>query len=265
MKLALLPALSLLSLSTVFAAAPEPPKAAPAEPAKTPNEFPKTGETLPAQAAPDHVRALLIGGGSSHDFEGLFHKVDGEMLRKGGSISTAYSSNLEEVLGILPNADVVVLSANHRQFGSSSFQTALNQFADSGRGVVVVHAGGWHNWPPALGYNKRFVAGGARGHGGGEFKVFNRCPDHPVMKGVPSVFSISDEHYRSILDAGTEFEMLAETDLEPKTEKTYPAVWAVKDPKTRIVNISLGHGRQAHDNPAYQTLLTNAVRWSAGK
>ena len=33
------------------------------------------------------------------------------------------------------------------------------------------------------------------------------------------------------------------------------------DAKTRIVCISLGHAEPAHSNPAYQTLLTNAVIW----
>ena len=39
----------------------------------------------------------------------------------------------------------------------------------------------------------------------------------------------------------------------------------VKDPKTRIVGIGLGHALEAHSNPAYQALLINAVRWTAAK
>jgi type 1 glutamine amidotransferase len=172
---------------------------------------------------------------------------------------------LEEALSLFARADVIVLSANHGQFGTPPFQNALNAFADSGRGLVIVHAGGWYNWPPISGYNKRFVAGGARGHGRGDFTVFNRAPEHPVMKGVPAEFMINDEHYRSILDIGTEFEVLAETEVEKATNKPYPAVWSVKDAKARIINISLGHAQEAHSNPAYQTLLKNAVHWCSGR
>jgi type 1 glutamine amidotransferase len=42
-------------------------------------------------------------------------------------------------------------------------------------------------------------------------------------------------------------------------------VWVVKDPKTRIVCITHGHASEAHGNPAYKTMLINAVRWVASK
>jgi len=67
----------------------------------------------------------------------------------------------------LKEADVLVLSANHKSFGLSAFQNALKEFADSGKGMVIVHAGVWYNWPPATGYNKRFVGGGSRDTGKG--------------------------------------------------------------------------------------------------
>ena len=35
----------------------------------------------------------------------------------------------------------------------------------------------------------------------------------------------------------------------------------MNDPKTRIACIALGHADEAHSNPAYKTLLTNAVKW----
>jgi putative membrane-bound dehydrogenase-like protein len=243
------------------------PKSASAEPPTLPKPagFPLTGETLPEKASAGTVRALLIGGGSSHDFEKFFRLADSATLREAGKVIPAYTSNLEEALSLFARADVIVLSANHGQFGTPQFQNALNAFADSGRGLVIVHAGGWYNWPPISGYNKRFVAGGARGHGRGDFKVFNRAPEHPVMKGVPAEFMINDEHYRSILDVGTAFEMLAETEVEKATDKAYPAVWSVKDAKARIINISLGHAQEAHNNPAYKLLLKNAVEWCGGR
>ncbi len=247
-----------------FAATAKSPASDVAPPAK-PAGFPVTGETLPEKAAEGTVRALLIGGGSSHDFEKFFRVADSATLKEGGRIVPAYTSNLEEALSLFAKADVIVLSANHGQFGTPPFQNALNAFADSGRGLVIVHAGGWYIWPPISGYNKRFVAGGARGHGRGDFTVFNRAPEHPVMKGVPAEFMINDEHYRSILDIGTEFEVLAETEVEKATNKPYPAVWSVKDAKARILNISLGHAQEAHSNPAYQTLLKNAVHWCSGR
>jgi type 1 glutamine amidotransferase len=42
-------------------------------------------------------------------------------------------------------------------------------------------------------------------------------------------------------------------------------VWVVKDPKTRIVAITLGHADKAHANPDYRKLLENAIRWVAAR
>ena len=84
------------------------------------------------------------------------------------------------------------------------------------------------------------------------------------MAGVPAEFTIHDEHYKVELDPNAAVEVLAMTSTEPKSEKAYPSVWVVKDPKAKLVGIGLGHAEEAHSNPAYQKLLVNAVRWVAG-
>jgi putative membrane-bound dehydrogenase-like protein len=232
---------------------------------RAPEELPKSGETLPANPEPGIIRALLIGGGSSHDFEKYFHKADSATLQGAGKIVTAYTSNAAEAIDLMKNADVIVLSANHGSFGQPDFQHALNAFADAGKGLVIVHAGTWHNWSELSGFNKRFVGGGARGHGFGDFQVISKEPNHPVMADVPAQFTIHDEQYRVELDPNASTEVLAMTSPEVGPNKAYPSVWVVKDPKAKIVGIGLGHAAEAHGNPAYQKLLINAVRWVAAK
>ena len=51
----------------------------------------------------------------------------------------------------------------------------------------------------------------------------------------------------------------------PDRGSAHPSVWIVKDPKTRIACITLGHAAEAHGNPAFKTLLTNAVKWTGGR
>jgi type 1 glutamine amidotransferase len=225
--------------------------------------LPKSGESLPVGTQAGSVRALLAGGGSSHDFETYFHLADSAALKSAGGIVTAYTSNVDEAIAQLTNADVLVLSANHPTFGRPEFQKAINAFADTGRGIVIFHAAVWYNWQNAPAYNQRFVGGGARSHGRGEFTVFNRQPAHPVMRGVPSEFRIIDEQYRLVLNSGAPVDVLAETSPEAESGQPYSSVWVVKDPKARIVNIALGHAAEAHGNPAYQALLVDAVRWVA--
>ena len=225
--------------------------------------LPKSGETLPAKAQTGTIRALLVGGGSSHDFETYFHLADSATLKAAGGIATAYTANVDEAIAQLANADVLVFSANHASFGRTEFQRALNDFADAGHGIVLLHAAVWYNWPNAPAYNRRFVGGGTKSHGRGEFTVFNRMPAHPVMHGVPSEFTIVDEQYRMMFDPGAQVEVLAETSPEGESGKAYPSVWVVKDAHARIVDIALGHANEAHGNPAYQAMLVNAVRWAA--
>ena len=226
--------------------------------------LPKSGETLPSHAQAGTIRALLVGGGSSHDFETYFHRADSAILTAAAGIVPAYTSNADEARELLTNADVLIFSANHASFGAPEFQKALNSFADAGRGLVILHAAIWYNWPGAPEFNQRFVGGGARSHGRGEFSVFTREHDHPVMHGVPAEFKIVDEQYRVMFDAGAPVNVLAETSNEAQSGKPYPSVWLVNDSKAPIVNIALGHADEAHNNPAFQSILVNAVRWVKG-
>ncbi len=206
------------------------------------------------------LRVLLLGAGSSHDFPRFFIGGDGDTLRKAGGLDVAGTPNLAEGLALLEKADVLVFSGNHEQFAQGRFQKALNDFADAGKGIVILHAGTWvHPWD---GYNKRFVAGGSNGHGFGDFEVSVKTPGHPVMKDIPATFTIKDESYQHRFADDAEVEVLAENDHDGKK---HASVWVVKDPKTRIVGITLGHAAEAHDNPAYQKLIANAVKWVGAK
>jgi uncharacterized protein len=224
----------------------------------------RAAATLPAKAEAGVVRTLLVSGGSaSHDWETFFHQADTATLRDAGNIITAYTTDSNEAIQLMANADVLVLSANAESFGAPDFQQALNAFADTGRGVVILHASTWFNWTKPPGFNQRFVGGGARSHGLGTFSVFNRKPTHPVMQGVPADFKITDEIYHIELGEFARVTVLAETAVDPQTQKAYPSVWIVKDVKAKIVDIALGHAADAHGNPAFQKLLVNAVRWAA--
>ncbi len=211
----------------------------------------------------DSLRVLVFGAGSHHDFPKYFLGSDAETLRKAGGLDVAATPNLAEGLTLLEQADVLVFSGNHDQFSQGRFQTALNNFADSGKGIVILHAGTWvHPWD---GYNKRFIAGGSNGHGFGEIETTVKNPEHPVMKDVPATFKITDESYHHRFARNADVEVLAENGPDNQTKEPHASVWVVKDPKTRIVCITLGHAAEAHDNPAYQKIIANAVKWAGAR
>jgi len=244
-------------LLSAIACTPALALAAPEDPATTD----ATGAKFAGRTASKPLRVLLAGSGSSHDFPRFFLGTDAQTLKTSGNMDIAATPNLDEALNLLPQADVLVFSGNHDQWGKPGFQKLLNEFADSGKGLVFVHAATWTH-PAWENYNRRFIAGATNSHGKGGFTVTVQDAAHPVMKDVPATFQITDESYHSEFLDQAKVQVLAENTHEGKT---HASVWVTGDPKTKIVNITLGHDDAAHDNAAYKTILINSVNWVAGR
>ncbi len=217
----------------------------------------------PATKPAGGPRVLIVGGGSSHDFVKFFGGTDKATLAPVcGWVD--FTQNANGVPAILDRVDVLVWSAN--QPVSTATTKALLAFANRGGAIVAHHPGTWYAWKNFPEWNLQIIGGGTRGHDAlGAYPVKVANPTHPITKGVPADFEITDELYNYNADPnGTPIEVLV-TATSPKTGKTFPQVFVVKHPKAKIVGLTLGHDARAHDLPAYQTLLRNAVQWAAGK
>ena len=220
------------------------------------------GQKFSSGLQSDSLRVLLVGSGSSHHFPRDFMGTDSETLMAAGGMEVAATLNLEEALKLIKKADVLVFSGNHGQWGSEDWQKALHRHADRGKGMVMLHAATWkHPWK---GYNERFIGARTPSHGRGEFEVTVTDGEHAVTEEVPEKFKIVDENYRPEMIEGADVHVCCHN-APDQTDGPIPSVWVVNDPKTRIVCITLGHDDQAHTNPAFKTLLTNAVKWVAAK
>ncbi|RYD68971.1 MAG: ThuA domain-containing protein, partial [Verrucomicrobiaceae bacterium] len=209
-------------------------------------------------------RVLLVGGGSSHDFNKWFNEADRAILSTLKPAYLEYTDNANGVAAVLKNIDVLVWSAN--QPIASETAKALTEHVNAGKGLVIVHPGIWYNWKNFPEWNRDIVGGGSRGHDKyGEFQVDVVDHDHPVMNGVSDKFRISDELYYSTPDpSGVPIRVLANA-ISPASGKTFPQVWIVQHAKARIAAITLGHDEKSHNLPEYQKLLKNAVNWASGK
>lgn len=209
------------------------------------------------------IRTLIVGGGTHHDFGRWFNEADVATLERGGLAEAEYTEDTSSILARLANIDVLYLS-NNKPFTDPRVRSAIFDFVNAGKGLVLVHPALWYNWNDWPEYNARLVGGGSKGHDKfGTFSVQVTKPNHPVMKGVPASFTITDELYWHQPDPkGASIEVLA-TATSPGSQKTFPQVWITQHPKGRIVCLTLGHDGQAHNHPAYQTLLRNAVQWAA--
>jgi len=211
------------------------------------------------------LKTLIVGGGSSHDFDRWFNREDVKTLSAGGNASVNYTETTGGLAGVIGGLDVLYLS-NNKPFTDQATRDAIVAHANAGKGLLLVHPALWYNWKDWPEYNRTFAGGGSRGHDNyGEFTVKVTRPDHPVMAGVPATFAITDELYNHIVDPeGAPAEVLA-TATSPVTGKTFPIVWITKHPKARVVCVTLGHDGKAHENPAYQAILKNSLKWVAGK
>ncbi len=212
------------------------------------------------------IHVLLVGGGSSHDFNRFFNLADTATLQDGGLASVNYTDKPAEVPDALKEVDVLVISTNQKDFNTPAVRQAVVDFANAGKGLILLHPGLWYNYNDWPEYNRDLAGGGAHSHDKlGEFEVKVTNPGSPIMKGIGASFKITDELYHSTPDEkGTPIEVLC-TATSPLTGKTFPSTWVVKYPKGKIVCISLGHDARAHDLPEYKAMLRNAVTWAAGK
>jgi putative heme-binding domain-containing protein len=212
------------------------------------------------------TKVLLVGGGSSHDFQKFFNRADSATLKAAG-FSVNYTEDGATTARELPNVDVAILSVNTPKWATPECRKALMEFAAAGKGLVLLHPGLWYNFADWPEYNRDLAGGGARGHDAlGEFTVNVVNKEHPITKGVTPSFKITDELYYMTPDPkGTPIEVLAETSDSKRFQKPHPSIFVVKHPKARIAGIALGHDARAHDLPEYQQLLINAVKWTAEK
>ena len=202
---------------------------------------------------------VIVGGGSSHDFERHWGGQDRATLRAAGWTSSCYVSDPVELAPALKTAKVLVL-ANNRELPGEGLRSAVFAFVERGGGLVLLHAATWYNWNDWPQYNEQLVGGGSRSHEAyGDFDVEIQV-EHPVTAGATKRFAIQDELYRfepkplgaaSVLAVGR----------SRSSGAAYTVAWAHSFGKGRIVGLTLGHDGAAHEHADYQRLLVNAVRW----
>lgn len=165
----------------------------------------------------------------------------------------------------LMNAYPVVLLTKSNQVSSSDHTpwvddvaaTAFVKYVRNGRGLVALHSG-------SAGYREQAIL---RGLLGGVFDqhppqcpvTFSPRPDHSLCVGV-APFEAMDEHYHMLLDdAGAD---VFATTLS--AHGTQPGGWTRREGAGRVCVLTPGHNLPVWLQPAYQSLIGNALRWACG-
>lgn len=217
------------------------------------------------------IRVLLVTGG--HDFEkDAFFKVFNEnpdITFKAVEHPDAYASFKPAMAAAY---DVIVMYDFNQKISDEAKADFLG-LLKGGKGLVVLHhaIATYADWPEywkiigARYYLQQTNVDGvekarsAYKHGM-HFKIHVADPEHPVTRGVKD-YEIHDETYKWF-DVAKECHPLLTTE-EPESNPVI--AWAKNYDKARVVYMQSGHDHFAYENPAFQQVLRQAIRWTAGK
>jgi hypothetical protein len=151
----------------------------------------------------------------------------------------------------------------------ADFVARLNE----GKGLVVLHhaIAAYPEWPEygnIIGAHYYLAATNINGvekprsawKEGMHFRVQIADPNHPVTRGMTD-YDAHDEVYKGF-DVAKECHPLLTTD-EPQSNKVI--AWAKTYKRARVVYIQSGHDHFGYENPSFQQILRQAIRWTARK
>ena len=215
------------------------------------------------------LRVLLFTGG--HPFEHApFFKLfqdNSDITYQAAEPPRAYSLLRPEAAS---NFDVLVFYTYNRTIGAQA-KADLLAWLDAGKGLVVLHhaIAAYPDWPEywniiGARYYLRtniVVDGVIKARSaykeGLHFRVHIADPSHPVTCGL-SDYEFHDEVYR-LYDFLPGCHPLLTVD-EPRSNPVI--AWARAYHGARVVYIQSGHDHFAYENPNYQKVLRQAIRWT---
>lgn len=215
------------------------------------------------------IRVLVVTGG--HDFE---QEPFFKLFKDNPDITYRSAEHPNaQVLWSNKSAgqfDVFVLYDMHQEISEEAKADFLARLR-GGTGLVVLHhaIADYQQWPEyarvigARYYLEKTTVDGVEKprsvyQHDMHFTVQVVDPLHPVTRGLKD-FEIHDETY-NLFDVAKDCHPLLITQ-EPQSNRVI--AWARTYGKARIVYLQSGHDHFAYENPNYQKLLAQAIRWTA--
>ena len=213
---------------------------------------------------PPPLRALVVTGG--HEYATTFYTV----FEGADDLKWTHALSNHEAFrnDIRTKYDVLVLYDFSQEI-SDTEKAHLREFAEAGKGIVVLHHAiadyqDWEWW------YKEVVGGKYLLKPDGTMPASTYLHDqencvrpvmpHPITARA-GVMHLWDETYKGMW-ISSEVKVLLRSDA-PTSDG--PVAWISPYPKSRVVYIQLGHGEKAHLYPAYRTLVQDAIRWTGGR
>jgi uncharacterized protein len=223
----------------------------------------------PAQPLKHKIRVLLITGGHPFQKEAFF-----KLFQDNPDITYQAVVHPQAYAMLTAKAakqyDVIVTYDYNQKIPEEARRDFVARLKE-GKGLVVLHHAiaaypGWPEYWKIIGAHyylaKTNINGVAKPRSaakeGMDFRVHIADPNHPVTRGLKD-YDMHGETYKWF-DLAKNCHPLLTTDT-PESNKVI--AWAKTYKGTRVVYIESGHGPSAYDNPNYQQLLRQAIRWVA--
>ena len=230
-----------------------------------------TSAAEPTQDSPGKIRVLLVTGG--HGFEkDLFFKLlkdNPDITFQAVEHPKAHAMFKAEAA----NQYDTIVTYDYGQKISEEAKADFVARLKDGKGLVVLHhaIAAYPDWPEywkIIGAHYYLAKTNINGveklrsgwKEGMHFRIHIADASHPVTRGV-SDFDTHDETYKWF-DVADECHPLLTTD-EPESNKVI--AWAKDYERARVVYMQCGHDHFAYENPSFQQILRQAIRWTARK
>jgi len=219
---------------------------------------------------PDKIDVLIVHNGKKFDRESFFGIFKCDDINYSEYLLKDESEVFEDISAW--NYDVILLYNMTQKISPKRQENFVRLLKEKGIGLVVLHHAqaafqSWREYHYIIGtayiYFDVEIDGKLWPHGkvhkGVRIPISVVDDRHPITRGMKD-FEIIDETYMGRWWAEDNHVLL--TTSHPENDE--PIAWTRKYGKSRVFNIQLGHGIEAHNCPEFRELLVRGVRWTVG-
>ena len=205
--------------------------------------------------------------GFRHDSIATAREVMSLLASRTGAFTVTATEDLNELSAArLANVDVLMFALTTGELPLSDGQkTAIIDFVNNGRGFIGVHSAAdtLYNWSD---YGQLVGAYFKEHPWTQSAAVTVENTSHPTTAGVDRRFTILEEFYTFRTNPRPSVDVLLALDPSSVgTQGDFPLAWAHSAGRGRAYYNALGHFSETWNDARFQTLLLNAIRWTANQ